>query len=365
MRVVQWGVGNVGRHSLRAILERPELELVGLRVYTPAKVGRDAGDFVDTAPTGVIATDDIEEILTLDADCVLYNGLGSALVDLTGPIDDLARLLESGKNVVSSALDAFIYLKPGIAVKHVKPEMIERLERACEAGATTIYSTGMTPGFVTDLWPITISRVSRRVDALRVTEIVNLRDYESSMMPVMGFGLHPGAPSLMHDFFEQDPAGSVYVAPMHMVADSMGVEIDRVTYERQVVVTEDAISVPSGDFAAGTATGIRFQFVGWTGEKPFFTLDFVWRADDSVAPHWPAGHCAWMLEIEGDPSIRSSMELATPTDAKRPTSLTVAMNCLNAVPAVVSAASGVVNHFALPPFAGRGADSLSLVGSRR
>jgi hypothetical protein len=363
MRVVQWGVGNVGRHSLRAILERPELELVGLRVYTPDKVGRDAGEFVDSAPTGVTSTDNIEDILALEADCVLYNGLGSALVDLTGPVDDLARLLESGKNVVSSALDAFVYLKSGIAVTHVKPQMIERLEEACEAGATTIYSTGMTPGFATDLWPITMSRVSRRVESLRVTEIVNLRDYESTMMPIMGFGLHPGAPSLMHDFFEQDPAGSVYVAPMHMVADSMRMQIDDVTYDRQVIVAEDAISVPSGDFAAGTVVGIRFQFIGWVGEKPFFTLDFVWRAEDTVAPDWPAGHCAWTLEIEGDPSIRSSMELATPTDAKRPTSLTVAMNCLNAVPVVVAAPPGIANHLALPPFAGRGVGSLRPVGA--
>jgi len=53
-------VGNVGRHSLRAILERPELDLVGLRVYTPEKVGRDAGEFVGSGTTGVTATDNIE-----------------------------------------------------------------------------------------------------------------------------------------------------------------------------------------------------------------------------------------------------------------------------------------------------------------
>ena len=121
MRVIQWGLGNVGHHSLRGILERPELELVGLRVYTPEKVGRDAGEFVGGATTGVTATDNIEDILAIDADCVFYNGLGSALVDLTGPVDDLARLLESGKNVVSSAVDAFVYLKPGLEVLQVKP----------------------------------------------------------------------------------------------------------------------------------------------------------------------------------------------------------------------------------------------------
>lgn len=358
MKVIQWGLGNVGRHSLRGILERPELELVGLRAYNPEKIGRDAGEFVDAEPTGIIATNNIEEILAVDADCVLYNGLGSALVDLTAPIDDLARLLESGKNVVSSAIDALIYLKPGLIDRHVKPEMVERLEKACQVGGTSIYSTGMTPGFATDLWPITVSRVARRVDSVRITEIVNLRNYESTMMPVMGFGLHPGAPSLMHDFFKEDPENSVYVAPMHMVADSMGVRISSVTYDRQIVVAPEPISVPSGNFEADTIVGIRFQLVGWVDENPFVTMDFVWRADNGIAPEWPTGHCAWILEIEGDPTIRSSMELATETDAKRPTSLTVAMNCLNAVPAVVGAAPGVINHLDLSPFAGRGAASL-------
>ena len=145
---------------------------------------------------------------------------------------------------------------------------------------------------------------------------------------------------------------------MHLVADTMGVQIDDVTYERQVVITPADISVRSGDFAAGTVVGVRFQFVGWVAGNAFLTLDFVWRADDGVAPDWPAGHCAWELEIEGDPSIRSSLELATQTDAKRPTSLTVAMNCLNAAPAVVAAPPGIVNHLGLPPFAGRGAASL-------
>ena len=45
-RVIQWGTGNVGTHALRAIIERDDLELVGLRVYSPDKVGKDAGELV-------------------------------------------------------------------------------------------------------------------------------------------------------------------------------------------------------------------------------------------------------------------------------------------------------------------------------
>ena len=357
-RVIQWGLGNVGRHSLRSILDRPELELVGLRVYNPAKVGRDAGELIGQEPVGVVATDDLDELLALEADCVLYNALGSALVDLSGPVDDLVRLLESGKNVVSSAIDAFVYFKPGIEIDYAEPELVERIQRACAVGGTSIYNTGMTPGFAIDLWPTVMSRITRRVDSLRVTEVVNLCEYESTMMPVMGFGLEPDAPCLMHDVFRNNPAGSVYIGPIHMIADAMGAEIDDITYDRQVTTSPEPVMTASGAFAAGTVVGIRFQFTGWVAGKPFVTLDFVWHIDDDLSPDWPAGHCKWILEIEGDPSLRSSLELATDTDVKRPTSLTVAMNCLNAVHAVIAAPPGVVNHFTLPFVAGRSAASL-------
>ena len=45
-RIIQWGTGNVGKHALRTIVERPDFELVGLRVYNPDKVGKDAGDLL-------------------------------------------------------------------------------------------------------------------------------------------------------------------------------------------------------------------------------------------------------------------------------------------------------------------------------
>jgi 4-hydroxy-tetrahydrodipicolinate reductase len=215
----------------------------------------------------------------------------------------------------------------------------------------------MTPGFALDLWPITLTRVSRRVDALRVTEVVNMRDYKSSMMAFMGFGLPSDAPVPMYALFEDAP-NSPYAATLHMVADALGAELDNITYEREVATAPKAMTAPSGYYAAGTVVATRFRFIGWVAGKPFVTIEYVWRVDEAVAPDWPIGHCVWRLEIDGEPSIRSSMELATEMDAKRPTSLTVAMHSLNAVPAVVRAPPGIVNHLTLPLVAGRSATSL-------
>lgn len=72
IRAIQWATGSMGRACLKAVLDRPEFELVALRVYGEAKAGRDAGDIVRRPPTGVLATQDIEQILATPADVVLH-----------------------------------------------------------------------------------------------------------------------------------------------------------------------------------------------------------------------------------------------------------------------------------------------------
>ena len=95
----------MGHHALRMIVEQPDFELVGLRVYDPAKRGKDAGDLLGTGPIGVKATDDSAEILAVDADCVCYTPLGSTLDSAQSALDDICAILASGKNIVSSAVE--------------------------------------------------------------------------------------------------------------------------------------------------------------------------------------------------------------------------------------------------------------------
>ncbi|MBW1905182.1 MAG: dihydrodipicolinate reductase, partial [Deltaproteobacteria bacterium] len=43
-RVVQWGTGNIGYHSLRHVIQHPDYELVGLHAHSPEKLGKDAAE---------------------------------------------------------------------------------------------------------------------------------------------------------------------------------------------------------------------------------------------------------------------------------------------------------------------------------
>ena len=76
LRVIQWATGIVGRHALAAMVDHPDLEVVGVLVYSEDKAGRDGGELCGIGPIGVTATKDRDEILALEADCVLYMGAG-------------------------------------------------------------------------------------------------------------------------------------------------------------------------------------------------------------------------------------------------------------------------------------------------
>ncbi|MCJ7438991.1 MAG: hypothetical protein MUP97_14670, partial [Acidimicrobiia bacterium] len=79
---------------LKGIIHHPQLELVAVKVYDDAKVGRDAGDLVGLPTTGILATQDVDEIVAVEADCVIY-------CPMPWDVEEMCRLLASGKHIVT------------------------------------------------------------------------------------------------------------------------------------------------------------------------------------------------------------------------------------------------------------------------
>ena len=125
-RVIQWTTGNIGRRSLHAIIDRPDMELVGVYAHSPDKVGVDAAELAGWplgagALTGITATDDIDSLLAAEPDACCYNPLWPS-------IDELERLLESGVNVCTSAA----WITGGKQSR----EDLHRIREACGGGRT-------------------------------------------------------------------------------------------------------------------------------------------------------------------------------------------------------------------------------------
>jgi 4-hydroxy-tetrahydrodipicolinate reductase len=339
LRVIGWSTGHVGIHALRGIIRHPDLELAGLWVHSADKAGRDAGDLCGLPPTGVTATNDIDALLALGADCVCY----SATADLRPweAVDDIARILSSGANVVSSSMVQLLH--PKTADK----AMVERLDAACQEGGTSCFFSGIDPGFANDLIPIALTSACERVDSVRVQEILNYDTYDQAevLFGTMGF-----AQPLDHTPLLLFPGALAYAwgGVIGQIAESLGVEIEEIRETHEKASLDHDVSLPVGDVPAGTMAGLRFEVQGIVGGRPAIVIEHVTRLDDSVAPEWPQGN-GYRIEIKGSPSFTVDLEMeGEDGDHNTGGLIATAMRLLNAIPDVCAAPPGMLSTLDLP-----------------
>ena len=348
-RVIQWATGHVGKHALRAIAQHPEMELVGVWVSSPNKAGRDAGELCGVGHLGVIATNDAESLMALEADCVCY----TAATDYrsTEAIDDMCRLLASGKNVVTSSFVPLIY------PWQVVPAFAEQLERACQQGKSSFYCSGIDPGFSPDALPITLSSLCERIDSIRAQEIFNYATYDQpqTLFEVMGFGKPPGTPVPL---LLPGALSMAWGASVRMVADALGVQLDGIEQRHEVEVAPEDFQISCGTIAKGTVAALRFEVLGMVRGEPRIAVEHVTRLRDDLAPHWPqgVGPGTYRVTIEGMPSLRCDLQVGFHSaDHNIDGCVATAMRLVNAIPAVCGASPGVKSFLDLPLTPGRGA----------
>jgi hypothetical protein len=344
IRVIQWATGTVGRHAIEAVLAHPDLELVGAYVHSAEKNGRDVGELCGLGPIGVIASNDKSDLFNLAADCVLYMAQGEG--NPSAALDDICRLLASGKNVISTALTVLIYPKAAGA------EVCARLEAACREGGSSFHGTGIEPGWAAEVLPLTMSPLFRQIDSLLVQEIFDYSSYPSAQMlfEVMGFGkpAQPVPPIVL-----PPGQGGAFVAPLMMVADALGAAIDEVVYTCDYAYAESTYEVTAGRIEAGTVAGKRYSFTAMIEGRPALKVEHVTRLGAQVAPDWPKGR-GWHVTIEGKPSMLLQAEIGTHgEDQNDQACLATAMHAVHSIKPVCAAPAGIRTFLDLPMIVGR------------
>ena len=209
----------------------------------------------------------------------------------------------------------------------------------------------MNPGFTMDVWPITMTRLSRVIDRIRIVEVLDMVRYTSrSAMYFMGFGQSPETPSPLDDM-HATPEKSPFYASLLMTADAIGFELEDYRYQREVGLAEEPFEVDAGRIERGTIAVVKMGVYGIARGRDVLANEWVWRISDAVRPDWGVGE-SWSMDIEGDPSMKLTMEASTSFDSRRIVSITVATATVNAIPTVCRASAGLVSPLDLPLWGG-------------
>ncbi len=342
-RVIQWATGNVGRQGIEGILAHPELELVGCWVHSADKAGKDVGELCGIGPVGVTATNDVDALVAMDADCVMYSP-----VMATPP--EVIRLLESGKNIVTP-LDWYY---------PADDESTAKIQAACEKGGVTLHGSGIHPGGITERFPLMLSAMSRDITHVRAEEYSDIRTYQTEFVvrEMMMFGKTPeqAKKSAMADIL-----GHGFKQSLRMVADELQMQLDEeIQTTHEFAVATKPIDTPVGVIEEGTLAAQKFAWIGTIDGKPAVTVRTNWfMGEENFDPAWnfgPEGE-RFEVEVEGTPNVSATFHGLHPDSLEdidpNKGIIATAMHCVSAIPYTCQAEPGIKTYLDLPLIAGR------------
>ena len=343
-KVIQWATGAMGKNCLRAIIDHPELELAGLYVYSDSKKGRDAGEIAGRDSTGVAATSSVEEILNLDADLVVH--AARIQPPYTHHNKTIRQLLASGKNVIS--INGHTY------PKHWGNQYVGEFEAACEKGDSTLFGTGLNPGFIVEKIATTATGLCSRIDEIHISETVecNMVRDANYVFDVLGFGTQFGA------IDPNDPSwapaeilNGMYSEVVAQLVDRLGYQLDRVETDHLMLPATTDITMAAGEIKAGSIGHTNWRWHGVVENKQLVTLSIAWIMETAHLEN--PDFNLWNVRIKGLPGVNIAIDLEKPKDYPYRTGaeeLAVAASVINSIPAVCRARPGILqipvaNHF--------------------
>jgi 4-hydroxy-tetrahydrodipicolinate reductase len=334
-RIVQWATGNIGMRSLRAIIEHPLLQLVGVYVTSDAKVGRDAGELCGRAPVGVRATRSLDEIIALKSDCVLY-------MPQRCNIDELCRLLESGANVITTRSE-FLYPPSLDSVTR------ERVEAACRRGNSSIHSTGVSPGFITEAVPLVLTSLQRRLDRLHIHEFadVSSRNSPSMLFEIMGFGQDPPSPQALTGRAQY--LAQSFGPSLQLVASALGLPLETIRAVSETANAHHDTPIAAGTIKRGTVAAQRTTISGMRKGQTLLAFSANWYCTTAIDADWQLRDTGWHIQVDGDTPLDIQVRSPVPAEqwAQVSPNLT-AHRPVNAIPFVCAAAPGIRTTLDLP-----------------
>ena len=325
LRVIQWTTGKVGKLALRGIIDDPRLELVGVFAHSDDKVGVDAGTLCGRPECGVTATNDVEALVALGADTVIYTPFMADLAHVT-------RLLETGHDVISTNL----FLNVG----GVQGEVRDQLEEASAKGGSSLYISGINPGWINSM-VTAMTAVCRDVTCVTIDESADVSVYESKeTWLAMGMSVKEAPPEVID--LARSWMQSFYDAVQRM-AHALEYQLDDTEFFIEYATASQTVDLGWICLEEGTNAALRGGWAGKIGGRTVVQTRVAWYLTKHLNEGWEFPDDQYMLSIEGEPRIAARIRFLPPEHwGNHEWDTMTAMPCINAIHSVKAARPGVL-----------------------
>lgn len=327
-RILQIGFGTIGRTIAQAIIERSNLKLVGLVDVDPGLQGKSVEEILGLdARSRTEISSDLQKTIETSGDSPIDLAVVATVSSLEKVAPTISICLENEMDVISICEELSYPFD-----RH--PKLAMDLDELAKKKEKTVLGTGINPGYLMDLLPITLSAPTQRVDSILVTRVINSSFRRASFQKKIGTGMS------QEEFRKSIDDGVItgHVGldeSIRMVGDALNLGLDHVEeLPVEPVVAEKETTTPFATVRKGDVLGLKSRGVGKKEEKTLITLDFLAYAEAS--PEYDE------VRIIGHPDLVQRVEGGVHGDLG-----TVAM-VVNMIPLVVNAQSGLKTMKDLP-----------------
>ncbi|WP_342358008.1 hypothetical protein [Lampropedia aestuarii] len=292
----------------------------------------DAGTIAKRPATGVLATNQIEDILALDADIVIHTSR------ITAPYAeqnaDVARRLASGKNVIS--INGF-YMPQVHGAAYANP-----LRAAAEQGQATLAGIGVNPGVIAERLALTLSGLMASLDHVECLEVVDCSNVPSAdfLFGVLGFNS-----DLAQSDIRKGPLAQLYTdlysETFAYMAEAWGTKVRSITPAHRMTLAPEHIHIQAGVIETGHVAGTEWRWDAVFEDGRTMTHSLLWTIAPQLHADGEGAH--WTISARGRPNITISLTISDPdpnAPHSRPAMDMTAAVLIRAIPDVCAAAAG-------------------------
>lgn len=325
IRVVQYGVGAVGRLIVRHLLQKTGLQIVGALDNAREIIGQDLGYVLDLNKSlGIKVSSDPEPLLANERPHVVIHATSSHMKQV---FPQLVQIVKNGANVISTCEElSYPY--------YSEPQLATELDRLAKINGVTVLGTGINPGFLMDTLVIALSAVCQEIDEINATRVMNAATRRVPFQRKIGAGLRIAA------FREALRRGSItghvgLAQSISMIAAALAWELEKIQADPvEPIVTSTPVESDQIHVDAGHVAGLRQTARGFLHGKQTITLEF--QAYIGAREEYDS------ISIKGVPTVNQKITPCVHGDVG-----TVAM-VVNALPKVISAQPGLTTMKDLP-----------------
>lgn len=318
IRVLQFGLGNMGSMIAKIVLEKKDLQLVGAVVRNTNENGKDVCEIIKIKnKTGVKCFTNINEAIKKTKPDIMLHAAVSYVPQVWNQIKPA---IEKGINVITIAEE--------MGYPFVKyPKLCKEMDKIARKNNARILGSGINPGFAMDIFPLMISGICREVKSVKVTRIIDFSPFGPAIQQNIGIGLS------VKDFKKGVESGKMPLhiglpESAHMIASGLGWKINKIIETRETVIAKKKIFVKNyKTIYPGKIAGFNHRCYAYVKGEKKIVLEELGRVD-------PKENYKNIITIEGVPKIVEIMNVP-------PGNITTTSHAVNLIPVLLKAKPGL------------------------